>query len=100
MKHKAIFFCGDRSPYGLAHLEPVLDSFEVIAVVVADTERWARFRKALSGEEENKPLATPRAAAGRLLGGIFRALRGAPREERGSGAYQDFGICRSGAYST
>lgn len=82
MKPKAIFFCGDRSPYGLAHLEPVLDSFGIVAVVVADGERWARFRKALSGEGGDTPPATPRAAAGRLLGGIVRALRGAPGGER------------------
>jgi methionyl-tRNA formyltransferase len=83
MKHRAIFFCGDRSPYGLAHLKPVLDLFEILAVVVADGERWTRFRKTLSGEERDRQQATPRAAAGRLLGRIALALRGASGEERG-----------------
>jgi methionyl-tRNA formyltransferase len=48
---KLIFFCGHRSPYGLAHLKPILESnFEVIALVLATDERWMHFRSALSGK--------------------------------------------------
>ena len=49
MKHSAVFLCGDRSPYGLAHLEAVAEHFELLAVVVADRARWAKFRATLCG---------------------------------------------------
>lgn len=49
MRLRTIFFCGDRSPYGRAHLRPLLDAFDVVAVVIATPARWATFRKALSG---------------------------------------------------
>ena len=49
MKLRTVFFCGDGSPYGRAHLRPVLEHFDVAAVVVATPRRWAMFREALSG---------------------------------------------------
>lgn len=49
---KVIFFCGDGSRYGMAHLEPMLASdFDVVAVVFATPARWAIFRRALSGKK-------------------------------------------------
>ncbi len=46
---RTVYFCGDQSPYGRAHLGPILESFDVVAVVTATPARWARFREALSG---------------------------------------------------
>ena len=47
---RVIFLCGHKSPYGLAHLEPLLHSdFEIIAVVLATDKRWNIFRDKLSG---------------------------------------------------
>jgi methionyl-tRNA formyltransferase len=47
---KTIFFCGHQSPYGLAHLEPLLKSkFTIIAVVLASDKRWKIFREKLVG---------------------------------------------------
>src|SRR5688572_19295167 len=62
MKLRTVFFCGDQSPYGRAHLRPVLEHFDVVAVVIGTPQRWAVFREALSG--------VPAAAAG---GGSLRA---------------------------
>ena len=53
MALKTIFFCGHQSRYGLAHLKPVLDEFNVLALVAATDERWVIFRKQLSGESYN-----------------------------------------------
>jgi methionyl-tRNA formyltransferase len=53
MRLRTVFFCGDQSPYGRAHLAPVLDAFDVAAVVIGTTARWATFRRALSGGEVN-----------------------------------------------
>lgn len=50
---KTIFFCGHQSPYGLAHLKPVLEEFNVLAIVIATDERWILFRKNISGESYN-----------------------------------------------
>jgi methionyl-tRNA formyltransferase len=48
---RVIFLCGHKSPYGLAHLEPLLHSdFEIIAVVLATDKRWNIFRDKLSGK--------------------------------------------------
>jgi methionyl-tRNA formyltransferase len=44
-----VFFCGHRSRYGLAHLLPISRHFDLRAVFIADDERWAIFRNALSG---------------------------------------------------
>ena len=49
-KIKILFLCGHKSPYGFAHLEPILESdFEVVAVVLATDKRWDIFRENLSG---------------------------------------------------
>ena len=50
MALKTIFLCGHQSRFGLAHLKPVLEEFNVLAVVIATDERWAIFRNKLSGE--------------------------------------------------
>lgn len=50
MKLRTLFFCGERSPYGLCHLEPVLEAFNVSAIVVATKARWDLFREALCGK--------------------------------------------------
>ena len=49
---RCVFFCGAESPYGLAHLKPLLEEkrFTVIAVILATEERWEIFRQILSGE--------------------------------------------------
>jgi hypothetical protein len=49
MALKTIFLCGHQSRFGLAHLKPVLEEFNVLAVVIA-TEKMAIFRNKLSGE--------------------------------------------------
>ena len=51
MKKKIIFFCGHMSPYGLAHLEPILKTIlEVEAIVIATDNRWSTFRESLIGK--------------------------------------------------
>jgi methionyl-tRNA formyltransferase len=73
-----IFYCGSESPYGLAHLEPLLRCrrFDVRGVVLATPGRWQRFRERLSGVSEATP-SGPRALAQsvrRLAGRAVRAL--------------------------
>ena len=46
-----VFLCGDRSPYGMAHLEAIGRCFDLKAVVIADGERWRSFRDRLTGGE-------------------------------------------------
>lgn len=48
MKMKTVFFCGDRSRYGAAHLAPVLDTFDVLAIVIPSPARWTAFRERLN----------------------------------------------------
>jgi len=50
-KLSSVFLCGDRSPYGMAHLAPITEYFDVKAIIVADSYRWDYFRKCLSGGE-------------------------------------------------
>jgi methionyl-tRNA formyltransferase len=50
VKLRTLLFCGDRSPYGLCHIGPVLNAFAVEAIVVATDERWNLFRNALTGK--------------------------------------------------
>ena len=52
MKQSAVFICGDRSPYGIAHLEAIAENFDLKALVLADDARWRTFRSALSGGRE------------------------------------------------
>lgn len=48
---RVIFFCGHKSPYGLVHLEPLVQSkFEIIAIVLATNKRWGFFREKLLGK--------------------------------------------------
>ena len=69
---KVVFFCGERSPWGYAHLEPLLkhSAFEVAAVVLATEQRWNHFRRALSGEEPPSRYRRlrPKQLLARLLG--------------------------------
>lgn len=55
MKLKAVFLCGDRSRYGLAHLKPILENFDVVSVVVGTDETWTKFRNMLKGGEQYEP---------------------------------------------
>jgi hypothetical protein len=50
-KTSCVFLCGDRSPYGMAHLEPIAAHFDLKAIVIADNARWQRFSEQLSGGE-------------------------------------------------
>lgn len=53
MSLKAVFFCGHQSRYGLAHLQPLLESpLEILAVVIATEDRWTAFRRQLAGRNE------------------------------------------------
>ena len=56
-KIRMLFLCGEQSPWGYAHLESILcePRFEVVAIALATQNRWAIFRKALSGGEQVKP---------------------------------------------
>jgi len=48
---KVIFFCGDKSRYGMAHLKPLLESrFTVSKVIIPAQERWRIFQRQLLGE--------------------------------------------------
>lgn len=50
-KINTVFFCGHKSKYGLAHLEPLLLSkLNVIVIVIANDTRWHLFRESLSGK--------------------------------------------------
>jgi len=47
---KSVFFCGDKSLYGISHLVPLLESkLGISKVVIADQKRWDIFRNALGG---------------------------------------------------
>lgn len=48
-KISCVFLCGDRSPYGMAHLTAIAEHFDLNAIIVADRTRWSNFRRALSG---------------------------------------------------
>lgn len=73
---RVVFFCGERSRWGLAHLDPLLEHEHVrlAAVVIATDERWAMFRRSLTGAERSTPALRQRVlgagvrAAGRLRG--------------------------------
>ena len=54
-KLKIIFFCGERSPWGVAHLRPLLahPQLQTVAVIFATPARWETFRTALSGPSPN-----------------------------------------------
>lgn len=47
-----VFFCGDQSRYGVAHLKPLLASrFKISKVIIATQLRWDMFRQSLQGEQ-------------------------------------------------
>lgn len=49
---KIFFLCGHKSPYGVAHFLPLLDTrFEIAALVLATDKRWSIFREKLSGKD-------------------------------------------------
>ena len=55
MAIKIAFFCGHESRYGLAHLEPLIDKFDVRVVVIGTYERWEIFRQMLGGKVYYEP---------------------------------------------
>lgn len=73
---RVLFFCGERSPWGRAHLEPLLghDHLELVGVALADDDRWETFRRALTGEEPRR--RTLRHRAYDAVVGVTRWLRG------------------------
>ena len=53
---KLLFLCGHKSPYGLSHLKPLLNSkFDIVAVVIATDDRWRLFHDSLGGKSYYKP---------------------------------------------
>ena len=72
MRLRTVFFCGDQSPYGRAHLRAVLEHFDVAAVVIGTPVRWAVFREALSGTPATSANASARA---RMASGWRRMAR-------------------------
>lgn len=81
-KLKTVLFCGHRSPYGIAHLEPIAREFDLRAVVVADDARWRQFREKLAPAV--LPCETPLRKLRRELGGVLRA----PQRARGERVLQ------------
>ena len=69
---RLLFFCGELSPWGYAHLKPILseDQFEVVAVVFATLRRWQTFRLGLSGEKKTQTSSLAKLRS--LLRVIFR----------------------------
>lgn len=54
-KLKALYLCGDQSRYGLAHLEAILNNFDVVSVVVGTDKTWEKFRRVLKGGKQYEP---------------------------------------------
>ncbi len=73
---RVLFFCGERSPWGRAHLEPLLghEHVELVGVALATEDRWATFRRALLGTEPRRRTLRHRAVDTVL--GATRRLRG------------------------
>lgn len=47
---KTIFFCGHKSAYGMAHVEPLLKTaMNVKKIVIADNEQWKLFKNKING---------------------------------------------------
>lgn len=47
-KIRTIIFCGHQSPYGFAHLGPLLTNhFQIVKVILAPSARWRSFEKKL-----------------------------------------------------
>lgn len=70
---RVLFFCGDRSPWGRAHLEPLLDHdhVELVGVVLPTDERWETFRRTLLGGDPPRRTLRHRLADA-VLGAIHR----------------------------
>lgn len=70
---RSVFFCGDESPYGRAHLSPLLrGAISVQAVVVPTPACWQRFRERLLGSEMRP---RQRARGGALLQSLLGRAR-------------------------
>jgi methionyl-tRNA formyltransferase len=52
---KIAFFCGHKSPYGLAHLTPLINEFDVKVVIIGTEERWKIFHRNLGGKVYYEP---------------------------------------------
>jgi methionyl-tRNA formyltransferase len=71
---RVVFFCGHHSPFGAAHLLPILESrFEVVAVVLASERRWEQFGNQLRGKEPLRDHPDP--PLSRLVGQASNWLR-------------------------
>jgi methionyl-tRNA formyltransferase len=83
-----VFLCGDRSPYGVAHLEPIVRCFDLRAIVIADTKRWKTFREALSGGErhEYSQRESGIRSAAKRIAGMPRTIYRERRHQRRLGA--------------
>lgn len=72
---RIVFFCGDESPYGRAHLPPLLrGTLSVQAVVVPTPARWQRFQAKLLGTEIHRAQRVQRRA---ILHSMLRRARAA-----------------------
>ncbi|NJL54646.1 hypothetical protein HC928_05220 [bacterium] len=86
MSPRVVILCGHESPYGIAHLLPLLESrLRVGAIVIADSERWRKFRQALTGKLHLRSVAlTARErfkvwGRGYLPESVLRRLQSAPK---------------------
>jgi len=50
VKFGVALFCGHKSPYGLAHIMPIVDEYDVRVVVIGTDDRWNKFREILGGK--------------------------------------------------
>jgi methionyl-tRNA formyltransferase len=55
--YRVLFFCGERSPWGFAHLKPLLTAtqIELVAIVLATDRCWDTFHQQLTGELPKRP---------------------------------------------
>jgi methionyl-tRNA formyltransferase len=76
MGMKIAFFCGHKSPYGIAHLLPLINNFDVRVVVIATDEQWEIFHQKLSGKTYYEPrdLASAKSFAKKILPAWFIKL--------------------------
>jgi len=52
----AVFFCGHKSPFGKAFLDPLLSSrFRILSVILASESRWRVFSEHLAGVRQSNP---------------------------------------------
>ena len=86
---RVVFLCGERSPWGLAHLPALLNDrrFQIVRIVLASDARWASFRRAVGGERD-PGLRRPRVAGcaiKSLMRRAFAALK--PRQRTMTDAF-------------